>query len=1488
MFFPLYPDNILTGPYHVSLALPGPISSISKSIGLTSSTALLFPNVEYLEKFIDGDIGIGDSIIKSMLTDNYNSKITSSNEGVFKSFSKSNKIELDDISKYKKDDKFVMPKSEIKIPSEFDTVGLKSIEKTTLKSIFETQKPYIEIAKLIIENLANIEDIIARVMPLVSISPLSCKSEKPIINSGSDKRPKAMGFNSGDEIKKSLSKINSISNKGGKTKVDKNGKAIKPEEKQESINQNSNYSETIGQWEIISTVYSTGEFDPNIEYNYQYIDLPKEETKNDEDYNLNLDNSDIYKKYKPKNIVLGIFDSDGKPLNPRDKIKSYSNNGQITNTNFSKADWLVNSPKWKFRSNSYTWPVFGDPFYIWEKGLQTKENKTNPNPDDGWVIKKYKQNEKNRITGNDAIPGDPIITKFEQLEQNTIKSYFTDLIKIDLENSDLEKTEKDEVYNQVITQLDINGYLENLFLYGQSKSSFYKKLNVPGLSNDKNPFPVLLKKTFKPFKIKSEDAAKDPILRKYNTSIGEEPGIIWIDPETDYLLKIIRVDPTTRIKYLTQQGEPEIETNIKSFVKNINEFRLSDDDRFNIDVERNVNGVFNNFFSANNVESYTLENWNFIDNDGILSQFGQTNQAPILNNNIQYKVTIWSNKPGLKYRNLSYFAWKESNDFVEIIKQGDDWLYNKFTFDTSSTDTNLNTLVSLLDQSILIDLYQSFTTNPNSEYSFTVEEIIDGIVENVEIVVKIKDLFSKKVNTSLNGLIKLEDNSLIEVLNGKIVKWFYMTPSELGYSNGDFSNSNLSQNGVKRVHSIRVETIGSGNTSPTQNVTNSNIPQFQIRIEDPSIPGGKIIDPSKILNTNLRGGDKFVDGKYGHGSTTDPQEIGIIERFMLTELDTESYYIIEGVLPDDEIQNSDQNVSEDDRWYRVFHAIGAIKPFIRVLVNIFSKLIPNIVNLIKLFKNPTSFITDIISEKIGESVGFLSKDSIKTFERGLEEQKNIESISDTEEKKKRVNSLKELFKNSKLSNYVFVSDEGKLISILDGASTIPFGVFGLNLPFGMKLNLSDEKKPMSLIFPKDLRFNKIKNIQNLLKPELPSNTTTNIFSDIADANSKKLEVDLKQPNLSNSRNQNESDLTQIKFYDGSSIQIPINSLDQFVLDNKTKYNFIFLEEEIEKELIEVDKLLDSGTKEDLSLASDKLTNLSKNKPNDPLIEERKEKLNSLKEALDSNEQPMLKLILGIVTLPVKIIAGILEWLIDFFKSLTNPVILPKKIAELLSFKWIMNFFTPKGILEMAGIKFNPDKIPEWVGSVKAKGPNKPENIMPKSLKLPPDIKIKGFNPKSIKTDGYLLGEEKIDLSEFLNVSFMMQLPKIKAFQHRQNPTAPKNILTGLFCLIEKLINGIIDFVWSTLGIEAIIKPPHIKLCSKKDNSEDSDSDSKNQTPNDGDADNNSKILSGEDADLSKFVYEVKLPNGEFKEFLNREELDKFIENNSDINYDFNF
>jgi hypothetical protein len=68
-------------------------------------------------------------------------------------------------------------------------------------------------------------------------------------------------------------------------------------------------------------------------------------------------------------------------------------------------------------------------------------------------------------------------------------------------------------------------------------------------------------------------------------------------------------------------------------------------------------------------------------------------------------------------------------------------------------------------------------------------------------------------------------------------------------------------------------------------------------------------------------------------------------------------------------------------FYRLPHAIGAITVFIKMLVKIFSKLIPSIMKLLKLFGNPMSFLTDIIIEKLGESFSIFSPEAKKKFEQ---------------------------------------------------------------------------------------------------------------------------------------------------------------------------------------------------------------------------------------------------------------------------------------------------------------------------------------------------------------------------------------------------------------------------------------------------------------------------------------------------------------------------
>ena len=96
---PLFPHYgpLGSGPYYVSLAIPGAPSAISKSLGLTTPTGILLPNVDYITKFSEGELGISDSFTKDMIFKNMNNPIASKNEAIFKQFAKQNKIDVSDI-----------------------------------------------------------------------------------------------------------------------------------------------------------------------------------------------------------------------------------------------------------------------------------------------------------------------------------------------------------------------------------------------------------------------------------------------------------------------------------------------------------------------------------------------------------------------------------------------------------------------------------------------------------------------------------------------------------------------------------------------------------------------------------------------------------------------------------------------------------------------------------------------------------------------------------------------------------------------------------------------------------------------------------------------------------------------------------------------------------------------------------------------------------------------------------------------------------------------------------------------------------------------------------------------------------------------------------------------------------------------------------------------------------------------------------------------
>lgn len=1549
-FWPLY-SNFVTKS-QVTLALPGKPSNISKSVGGNFPALLLVPNVDFLVAFIKGNIGIADSMTKAAMVKNLNSPIAANDEMVTRHFSKVNNLGLEDkIDKYKDKTtgKIKIPKSDIPLPEGNDSLGFKAMEKTILQSIFETQKPYMEIAKMVIDVMISIEDIIARIMPLLAPPPPLniATSDKPVGNAGSGSRPAAIGYQKGAAIKKAIAELDKITKAGGKLTVNKDGTTSKTpapltdDEKNAkygegasdfSISQNEKLKELGKKWQIVNAVYSTGDYDPTVDYEYTYKDIV-EDDPNSKKGDAPEEDEDPYEKYKPKRIILGIFNSKGVPMDPSAKLKTIGYSGEVE-TNFSKASWVLNSSKWVFPKstspNALVWPSFGSPIYTWERlgGLDQKNSKTQPSsssPAPSYSLKKYKAGDKNKLNGMDAIEGDPVISGFDPAEMSTYTRYFTEYTTINMNLAkDLTDAEKNESINTIMSQLNVVSHLENVNLYGQAKTSYYKDFTIP----------ETMKLSFMPMQITVEEAKNDPKLAGLN-------GKIWIDPESDYETKIIQVKPVTKIAYSPVKGEPEVQVDIKSFVKNVANFKIADGRKFNIDVRRGGSS----FESFTDVDQYSLENWNY----------NPVNKQ-ILGN--LFEIDIWSYTPG----GILETYLKSNNTFV----MGRNNVFNKH------------------------GEYQITITKNNGVYKYAEHEY------TIDTSVKGYNTNTPKYFT--DGYKKIGDGSIVYVQNKTITKWYFVYKKQ--YDNTELPPFGKEYTITFNLNNKYERQINSNLATYFEPISSSvprDIPLYQVKVSNGSFPYGKVIDPSKILNEHLMKDELYSTGGYGIGSKDTPQELGTIYRYALTDLDEETYYIIEGIKVEDNDQSIDDGGARDGAAgkgkavagagggsYKFPHAIGAVVVFIKMLVKVFSKLIPAITKLLKLFSNPMAFVTDIIMEKLGESFSVFSPEAKKKFDGAtklVKEKKKYtkpkpptvpgQPAPKTPNMGDYVRKMKSHFENSPLKNHVAVDSLGSFKDasgkipktpskdavgnfkfIYDGVGFIPFKIFGKDLSFGMELKMANiitkewgNPSPMKLIFKKEKNS---KDPNNLVvggpKTDDDGNNSSNKDAAKVQANTDANSNGKANQGLNGSTDPNKRYVTLSTWY----------STGQFI--NGVDYKYIYIDQEDEDLIKEVDELAASIDPDDLKKAKDLLQEALDKNPDDDALKNKLDEIKKKMFDLNSNTQPLLKMILGIVTLPIKIVAGIIEWLMKFFKSLTNPVALPGKIIEFLSFKWIMEFFSPVGILKMAGIKFDPSLPAQWMAKVNEINPNKnlsPEEMAKKMAGKSKDLKgqavgkaadIKGkAGDTAAKTkddvskakavspaDAKAAASEKIpkvdkdiplhkgsyampddfelaDLSKFLNISFLGQLPTYTTQDMReQGKNIPKRVFSPIICFIEKLINGIIDFIWSLLGIECIIPPPHIKLCGKDDpdamNPEDLGKILNGETPGAGagatastsEVDFKTQVVatdpevSVQSPELEMYVYEITLPDGKVVRAKDQEELDKFIQEHKDLGYDFQF
>lgn len=1565
--FPLYPNSKFLK-YNVSLAVPGPflydipaIGKFAEKMGYPNSkTSVLLPDIEYIKKFASYDMGIADSLLKIGQQQNLARIKKPSGSGK----------EIFDIFNFN----FTANTQ--------DGMGFKSLEKTILASIFESQKPYFEIAQIAIKSIVVIEDIIARIAPIfgASINPTmakSIKSRKPKGNGpfktgnnplgvGKYGSPVALGYKNAQEIKNNLNKLKTLSNKGNKVEVNSNGEATITQPiiaTQSLVDSNLSYRYIYA---TVSTVYSTGQFDKNVKYEYHYIDIEDDIDPIDSP----LDPEPIIEDLSPDRIILGFFDSTGSTIDPKSKIKFWGvdqvGNLEKQDSIFEKANWLYNSEKWIFSKsidypNSYSWQTLSEDNYHWGRyfspgvilpGLYTDQiiiQKNSPGVD--WYRLKYGDvidfsQEENQLYD---FKKDDYIISFNQSSISDYNNFYNSIVDSAISEKNINSTDANLIKTNVASLYNnqkINEQLQNLSKFGLLKDSYYTKIedidwNV--YHTDPAPlqtFPNDIRQVFKPM--------------RFNINNKE----VWIDPETQYDIKVIRIDSTKKVDYKISNSVNSINigtfsknSEIKEFIKNNFEIGVSE---LSISTNFNIQVYKNSFLSDSqtNISLYNLYNWNYeFDNSSNSYNKLDTNTYDII---------------------LYYDYNKIPNIFLNYIEKGPNSQYSENrtllnwaiqSFDLDSFEEVPYVIINSTGYSYFKKIkYEYYTDRVINPATFSATTEVTGILSNklkiswqtsqtsTGYVVHYREIgqtWKKKIIQTNEGdveiggigfdptlnyeiyvqsiedhkrhirnIISVPDDTYqlegfkLEVISDTIQKWIFL--------HDNFSQTTLPHFFTKNRLDINI--LNNGITY-LQNPSTSNIitsyqtsiiGKFSVKIDGED----SIIDSSNILNKNLEFLGK-IDNQYSSGKYSDgyqggvvrdengnevkdengntiiepdsPMFVGYTMRNQLTELDDESYFIIEGIRRD---KNEDKNKDPEDvlldgntpqptssggGYYKIRDAIGITPELIKMIVSISTDLIPAISKLISLIKNPASFVTEIIKLKSEKFFTILNPKVTNLISELPNLSQRVKS-SNNEDKKDRVKEMRDKIKKTEMSNYIYVSDSGDFKFLLDGTALI--GFFGIL--FGIKLDITHSFNggvPIKPIF----QINQLSgNLEFLLK-------NLNIKKDITNSEFIGTDFPEKDKNLLSHidfskedkfiKNQIISSSGGIQYYEDVSIQY---STGEFV--EGVNYKYIYITQEIEKIIAEADSFIDKNSNIDYDVNLDSVLDdfdsaISKyeeaydlvnkiDKDNNSLKKLLLNKIKELKSKINSLSQPIMKMLLGIVTLPLKIIFEIIKWLLDFFKSLTDPTKIPDQMKEFLSFKWILKFFSPKGILEMAGIKFNPEKISEWCKASKAKNPLFGTIPGVSEYLIPDDYEIS-------------------DLNDFLSIAFGAKLPIYTARQYRELCLKPMRLFSSFLCFFERVINSFIMLIWSIMGITAVIPPPLIKLCKKlNENIEEKDFNDilnglfKDDTYS---VDNNDN--SG-DGSSYEFLYDIKLPDGSIKRNLDRNAIKDFIDKNKDIDFDY--
>ena len=298
-----------------------------------------------------------------------------------------------------------------------------------------------------------------------------------------------------------------------------------------------------------------------------------------------------------------------------------------------------------------------------------------------------------------------------------------------------------------------------------------------------------------------------------------------------------------------------------------------------------------------------------------------------------------------------------------------------------------------------------------------------------------------------------------------------------------------------------------------------------------------------------------------------------------------------------------------------------------------------------------------------------------------------------------------------------------------------------------------------------------------------------------------------------------------------------------------KYYYITMDNEslVNKanSLIEKSKSLDVDKANSISLKLDAMENYQKALVKDPDNIFLNEKLNELQKDEGVQTNIMLQFIVDMIALPIKIVLCIIDYILQFFKTM-KILEIPKKVPEFFSFKWILDFIKPTKILELLGIKLNLSNIPKW------------------SMEALTNTNL------------------KFDASQITAAPFLGKLPIFNSSQFLETIKGGSKIglsTDAILKFLQSLINEMICFILNIFNIDKLFPCPKINLTKLGDeNLKQSDIDEILK-------ESDSNFLNGDNTTQDEiFIYNIKLSNGNTVLGLNQEELNEFISNNKNLEY----